>query len=88
MRMGLAECLVVDGEVAAGVALALRVLVELPDEWHTYYLYDDGGRVVTAARERRPGWPPYGICEVLLERKVYAKGRSVGSGSWSGWGRG
>ena len=26
--------------------------------------------------------------EVLLERKVYAEGRSVGSGSWSGWGRG
>ena len=88
LELWLAECLAVDGEVAAGVALALRVLVELPDEWHTYYLYDDAGRVVTAARERAPGLAAVRDLEVLLERKVYAKGRSVGSGSWSGWGRG
>ena len=88
LELWLAECLAVDGEVAAGVALALRVLVELPDEWHTYYLYDDAGRVVTAARERAPGLAAVRDLEVLLERKVYAKGRSVGGGSWSGWGRG
>jgi transcriptional regulator with XRE-family HTH domain len=87
LELWLAECLAVDGEVAAGVALALRVLVELPDEWHTYYLYDDAGRVVTAARERAPGLAAVRDLEVLLERKVYAKGRSVGSGSWSGWER-
>ncbi|MGY4772295.1 helix-turn-helix domain-containing protein [Kribbella sp. CWNU-51] len=88
LELWLAECLTVDGEVAAGVALALRVLVELPDEWHTYYLYDDASRVVTAARERAPGLAAVRDLEVLLERKVYAEGRSVGSGSWSGWGRG
>jgi hypothetical protein len=88
LELWLAECLAVDGEVAAGVALALRVLVELPDEWHTYYLYDDARRVVTAARERAPGLAAVRDLEVLLERKVYAEGRSVGSGSWSGWGRG
>ena len=87
LELWLAECLAVDGEVAAGVALALRVLVELPDEWHTYYLYDDAGRVVTAARDRAPGLAAVRDLEVLLERKVYAKGRSVGSGSWSGGGR-
>ena len=88
LELWLAECLAVDGEVAAGVALALRVLVELPDEWHTYYLYDDARRVVAAARERAPGLAAVRDLEVLLERKVYAEGRSVGSGSWSGWGRG
>ncbi|WP_329480878.1 helix-turn-helix domain-containing protein [Kribbella sp. NBC_01484] len=88
LELWLAQCLAVDGEVAAGVALALRVLVELPHEWHTYYLYDDAGRVVTAARERAPGLAAVRDLEVLLERKVYAKGRSVGSGSWSGQWRG
>ena len=88
LELWLAECLAGDGEVAAGVALALRVLVELPDEWHTYYLYDDARRVVTAARERAPGLAAVRDLDVLLERKVYAEGRSVGSGSWSGWGRG
>ncbi|HET6986133.1 MAG TPA: helix-turn-helix transcriptional regulator [Kribbella sp.] len=88
LELWLAECLAVDGECAAGVALALRVLVELPDEWHTYYLYGDAGRVVTAARQRAPGLAAVRDLEVLLERKAYARGRSVGSGSWSGWGRG
>jgi hypothetical protein len=37
--MGLAECLVIDGEVAAG----------------TYYLYDDAARVLNAVRTRQPG---------------------------------
>jgi len=88
LEMWLAECLAVDGECAAGVALALRVLVELPDEWHTYYLYDDARRVVTAARGRAPGLAAVRDLEVLLERKAYSRGRSVGSGSSSDWGRG
>ncbi len=88
LQMWLAECLTVDGECAAGVALALRVLVELPDEWHTYYLYDDARRVVAAARERAPGLAAVRDLEVLLERRPYSRGRSVGSGSSSGWVRG
>lgn len=87
LEMEVAECLVVDGDAAAGVALALRVLVELPDEWHSYYLYDDADRVLRAARERRPGLVALRDLEVLLQRRVYAKGRSVGSGSWRGDGR-
>ncbi|MFG1817422.1 helix-turn-helix domain-containing protein [Kribbella sp. NPDC049174] len=81
LRMGLAECLVVDGEVAAGVALALRVLVELPDEWHTYYLYDDAARVLSAVRTREPGMAV--TLQELLGRRPYLDNRSVGTGSSS-----
>ncbi|TDD21564.1 helix-turn-helix domain-containing protein [Kribbella turkmenica] len=79
LQMELAECLVVDGDVAAGVALALRVLVELPDEWHTYYLYDDAARVLSAVRARQPGM--VATLQELLARTPYLKGRSVGTGS-------
>jgi transcriptional regulator with XRE-family HTH domain len=79
LQMGLAECLVVDGEVAAGVALAQRVLVELPDEWHTYYLYDDAARVLSAVRTRQPGMA--GTLQELLGRRPYLDSRSVGTGS-------
>ncbi|WP_433160997.1 helix-turn-helix domain-containing protein [Kribbella sp. CA-247076] len=79
LRMALAECLAVDGEIAAGVALALRVLVELPDEWHTYYLYDDGARVLSAVQDRRPG--AAATLQELLRRTPYLDSRSVGSGS-------
>jgi len=85
--MGLAECLVVDGEVAAGVALAMRVLVELPDEWHSYYLYDVGERVLSVVREKEPGLRSARDLQELLRRRVYLGGRSVGSGSWYGVGR-
>jgi hypothetical protein len=81
LQMGLAECLVVDGEVAAGVALALRVLVELPDEWHTYYLYDDAARVLRAVRTRQPGMAA--TLQELLRRTPYLDSRSVGTGSSS-----
>lgn len=81
LQMGLAECLVVDGEVAAGVALALRVLVELPDEWHTYYLYDDAARVLNAVRTRQPGMAA--TLQELLGRRPYLDSRSVGTGSSS-----
>jgi hypothetical protein len=70
---------VVDGEVAAGVALALRVLVELSDEWHTYYLYDDAARVLSAVRARQPGMAA--TLQELLARAPYLEGRSVGTGS-------
>jgi len=79
LQMALAECLVVDGEVAAGVALALRVLVELPDEWHTYYLYDDAERVLSAVRARQPA--SAGTLQELLGRRPYLDSRSVGTGS-------
>jgi transcriptional regulator with XRE-family HTH domain len=79
LQMGLAECLVVDGEVAAGVALALRVLVELPDEWHTYYLYDDAARVLSAVRARQPGMAA--TLQELVGRRPYLDSRSVGTGS-------
>jgi hypothetical protein len=76
--------LALEGEVPAALALAMRVLVELPDEWHTSYLYDDADRVLSAVREREPGLPGVRDLQVLLERKAYLSGRSVGSGSWSG----
>lgn len=79
LRMGLAECLVVDGEVAAGVALAHRVLVELPDEWHTYYLYDDAARVLSAVRASQPGMAV--TLQELVGRTPYLDSRSVGTGS-------
>jgi transcriptional regulator with XRE-family HTH domain len=79
LQMRLAECLVVDGEVAAGVALALRLLVELPDEWHTYYLYDDAERVLSAVRTRQPGMAA--TLQELVGRRPYLDSRSVGTGS-------
>ncbi|WP_329002362.1 helix-turn-helix domain-containing protein [Kribbella sp. NBC_00709] len=88
VEMALAECLVVDGDAAAGVALALRVLVELPDEWHTFCLYGDATRVVAAARAHAPGPAAVRDLEVLLARRPYSSGRTVGGGSWTGVGRG
>ncbi|MGW6279565.1 helix-turn-helix domain-containing protein [Kribbella sp. NPDC055071] len=88
LQVAQAECLAVDGEVTVALAVAMRVLVELPDEWHTYYLYDDAHRVLSATREREPGLSAVRDLEVLLERKAYQRGRSVGSGSWSSEWRG
>ena len=82
LELTLAECLTLEGEVAAGLALAMRVLVELPDDWHTFYLYDDALRVLAAARDRRPGLAAVRDLEVLVEKRTYLTGRSVGSGSW------
>jgi transcriptional regulator with XRE-family HTH domain len=87
VEMGLAECLVVDGEAAAGVALAMRVLVELPDEWHSYYLYDAGERVLSVVRDKETGFPAARDLQELLARRVYLGGRSVGTGSRYGVGR-
>lgn len=88
VEMELAECLVLDGEVAAGLALALRVLVELPDEWHTYYLYDAGERVLSAVREKEPGGAAVRDLQELLRRAPYLSSRSVGSGSSYAGGQG
>ncbi|TCO45584.1 transcriptional regulator with XRE-family HTH domain [Kribbella antiqua] len=78
VELGLAECLVVDGEIAAGLSLAMRVLVELPDEWHTYYLYDAAERVLSVVRGKAAGaWE----LQALLGRRAYLGNRSVGSGS-------
>ncbi|TCC60309.1 XRE family transcriptional regulator [Kribbella pittospori] len=82
LEMALAECLALEDEVAAGLALAMRLLIELPAEWHTYYVYDEAGRVLAAARDREPGLAAVRDLEVLVERRTYATGRSVGSGSW------
>lgn len=78
-----AECLALEGEISAALALTMRALVELPDGWHTYYLYDDADRVLSAVREREPGQPAVRDLAVLLDRRAYQRGRSVGSGSWS-----
>jgi hypothetical protein len=81
LQVAQAECLAIDGEATIALAVTMRVLVELPDEWHTYYLYDDAHRVLSAVRERQPGHLAVRDLEVLLERKAYQQGRSVGSGS-------
>ncbi|WP_272948928.1 helix-turn-helix domain-containing protein [Kribbella soli] len=73
----LAECLVVAGEVAAGLATALRVLVELPDEWHDSLVYDAADRVLHVVQAE----PGAAELRQLLARSAYRSGRSVGGGS-------
>jgi transcriptional regulator with XRE-family HTH domain len=73
----LAECLVVAGEVAAGLATALRVLVELPDEWHDALVYDAADRVLHVV----PAEPGAAELRQLLAQSAYRSGRSVGGGS-------
>jgi hypothetical protein len=80
LELLLARCLMVDGEVAAGLALAMRVLVELPDEWHTQYLYDAAGRVLSAVPGKELVRPAVRDYRELLGRRPYLN-RSVGSGS-------
>lgn len=77
LDLSLAECLVVAGEVAAGLATALRVLVELPDEWHDTVVHDAADRVLRVV-QAEPG-----AVELrrLLARAVHRSGRSVGIGS-------
>ncbi|MGZ0151797.1 helix-turn-helix domain-containing protein [Kribbella sp. WER1] len=71
----LAECLAVAGEPAAGLAMALRVLVELPDEWHDSLVYDAAGRVLHVV-QAHPG-------SAELRWWLMRRGRSVGGGSRS-----
>lgn len=84
LELGVAECLAVAGEVAAGLATALRVLVELPDEWHDVWVYDAADRVLRVVQDKEPARP--GAAE--LRRLLSRTGRSVGSGSSCRSGRG
>ncbi|MFC6161961.1 helix-turn-helix domain-containing protein [Kribbella jiaozuonensis] len=72
--LALAESLAVAGEVPAGLATALRVLVELPDEWRDLWVDDAADRVLRVVPESERG-------AVELRRLLTTKGRSVGSGS-------
>jgi hypothetical protein len=87
LELCLAHCLMVDSEVAAGLALAMRVLVELPDQWHTQYLYDAAGRVLSAVPGKELGRAAVRDYRELLGRRPYLN-RSVGSGSSSAWAQG
>ena len=72
--LALAESLAVAGEVPAGLATALRVLVELPDEWRDLWVHDAADRVLRVVPESERG-------AVELRRLLGTEGRSVGSGS-------
>jgi transcriptional regulator with XRE-family HTH domain len=82
LELSLAQCLMIDGEVAAGLALAMRVLVELPDQWHTHYLYDAAGRVLSAVPGKELARGAVRDYRELLGRRPYLT-RTVGSGSSS-----
>jgi tetratricopeptide (TPR) repeat protein len=87
LELVLARCLVLDGEVAAGLAVAMRVLVELPDQWHSHYLYEAAGRVLSAVQGKDLGRAAVRDYRELLVRRPYHN-RSVGSGSSSAWPQG
>jgi hypothetical protein len=72
--LALAESLAVAGEVPAGLATALRVLVELPQEWRDLWVHDAADRVLRVVPESERG-------AVELRRLLGTEGRSVGSGS-------
>ncbi|NIK57369.1 helix-turn-helix domain-containing protein [Kribbella shirazensis] len=87
LDLSLAECLAVAGEVAAGLAMALRVLIELPEEWHDSWVYDAAARVLRVVQAE----PGAAELRQLLARPTYGSdrsdrsGRSVGGGSsWRG----
>jgi transcriptional regulator with XRE-family HTH domain len=78
LDLALAESLAVAGEVAAGLATALRVLVELPDEWRDLGVSDAADRVLRVVPGSERG-------ALELRRLLATTGRSVGSGSsWRG----
>ncbi|MGC4939438.1 helix-turn-helix domain-containing protein [Kribbella sp. DT2] len=87
LRLLLAECLVLDGDVATGLAMAMRTLVELEDQWHSPSLYDAGGRVLAAVQGKELTRPAVRDYRELLRRRPFG-GRSVGSGSSTGEGQG
>jgi hypothetical protein len=73
VELHLAWCLVQDREVAAGLATAMRVLVELPDQWHTEFLYDAAGRVLSAVPAADLGRPAIRDYRELLVRRPYQR---------------
>lgn len=79
-----AHCLVVDRDVAAGLAVAMRALVELPDQWHTHHLYDTAGQVLAAVHGDDVGRAAVWDYRELLRRRPYDN-RTVGIGSSSSW---
>ncbi|WP_405061161.1 helix-turn-helix transcriptional regulator [Kribbella sp. NBC_01505] len=85
LELAMAECFARDSQGAAALATALRVLIELPDEWHTTYLYAAAERVLAGVRRCEPGLIGLHDLERLVARRA-GIGRSVGSGS--SWGRG
>nr|WP_273482806.1 helix-turn-helix transcriptional regulator [Kribbella italica] len=87
LRLLLAECLVLDGDVSTGLAMAMATLVELEDQWHSPGLYDAGGRVLAAVQGKELTRPAVRDYRELLRRRPFA-GRSVGSGSSAGDGQG
>ncbi|GAA0925745.1 hypothetical protein GCM10009554_05440 [Kribbella koreensis] len=85
LELVVAQCLVMDGDTAAGLAVGMRVLVELPDEWHTHHLYETAGRVLSAVRGGDLARRAVRDFRELLGRRPY-ESRSVGSGSrYGGW---
>ncbi|NEA33925.1 helix-turn-helix transcriptional regulator [Streptomyces sp. SID13031] len=87
LEVVVAHCLVMDGDVAAGLAVAMRVLVELPDQCHTHHLYDVAGHVLAAVQGEEVGRPAVWDYRELLRRRPYDN-RTVGIGSSSGWQQG
>lgn len=84
LELVVARCLVMDGDVAAGLAVAMRVLVELPDQWHTHHLYDAARHVLAAVQGDDLGRAAVWDYRELVRRRPY-NSRTVGSGSSSGW---
>ncbi|MFF1822308.1 multiprotein-bridging factor 1 family protein [Kribbella sp. NPDC058245] len=85
LELAMAECFTGSGQGAAALATAMRVLIELPDEWHTTYVYAAAERVLTSTRRREPGLTGLHDLELLTARRAWT-GRTVGSES--SWGRG
>lgn len=83
LELVVAQCLVMDGDTAAGLAVAMRVLVELPDQWHTHQLYDTAGHVLGAVRGSDLARAAVWDYRELLKRRPYDN-RSVGIGSSTG----
>jgi hypothetical protein len=83
LELVVAQCLVMDGDTAAGLAVAMRVLVELPDQWHTHHLYDTAGQVLTAVQGSDLARAAVRDYRELLKRRPYDN-RTVGIGSSSG----
>lgn len=71
LQLQRAHCLVQDGEVAAGLATAMRVLVELPDHCHTEFLYVAAGRVLSVVPAVDLGRPAVRDYRELLVRRPY-----------------
>lgn len=71
LQLQRAHCLVQDGEVAAGLATAMRVLVELPDHCHTELLYAAAGRVLSVVPAVDLGRPAVRDYRELLVRRPY-----------------